>query len=478
MSADLFAAFGNPNPSSGSSKQENVSADSQNAQVDTLGPLLDSSLSFQTASSTARYGSSGTKRSNFPSTERLPQAPGNEVLFDASDENIWGGDDDDEWGDFETAEPANTKPAGGLLIDLPDQPAGATVILSSKEKQCPSASGTRPVQSRSQAPPLVDLLSEDAASSPNHTERQVTHRQKDETKGLVECGLETSEFFSSFTVSQATEDENAEEWGEFVDDFEAAEPQTTTGTRLNPHPSGVGSFVAPTPPAVRNKPLTRSSAQPVTVAKGSAQVRPTNIPPPVILLSLFPPLLDQLQHKCTGYSSLSRNKELAQRSKLPLEIASVVRVMARVLLGRSLRWKRDSILSQSTKIGPARSGKPGGMKLSSVNKNESIKEDKEAVEVQEAWKKRAGFLNSVMTAASEKPVPPAVENLQVRTATDEEGVLKAAHACALCGLKREERISRIDHNVHDSFGEWWTDYWGHSECKSFWEAHSSKLNQR
>jgi len=152
--------------------------------------------------------------------------------------------------------------------------------------------------------------------------------------------------------------------------------------------------------------------------------------------------------------------------------------MARVMAGRTFRWKRDSVLRQSTKIGPARSGKPGGMKLNSVNKNETIKEEKEAVEVLDVWRKRGGLLNSIISAAGGQPIQILTSNMQLRTGTPDEGTLKAPHACALCGLKSEERILGVDRGVNDSFGEWWVDHWGHADCQRFWDENSSTLTHR
>lgn len=210
------------------------------------------------------------------------------------------------------------------------------------------------------------------------------------------------------------------------------------------------------------------------------QVRPTNIPPPSIVLALFPPLLEHLQQKAAKYISSAKglSEPIPPDPNLAHHISRNLRVMARVVTGRTLRWKRDPILRQSTKIGPARSGKPGGMKLSSVNKNETIKEEQEAVEVLKAWRSRGGLLSAVISAAGLKPIPIPTGNMKIRTGTADEGILKASHACALCGLKREERIAEVDRGVNDSFREWWVDHWGHTDCQRFWEENSSSLAHR
>jgi hypothetical protein len=75
-------------------------------------------------------------------------------------------------------------------------------------------------------------------------------------------------------------------------------------------------------------------------------------------------------------------------------------------------------------------------------------------------------------------VQVVLENTRVTTAMASQGAIKAPHACALCGLKRDERIPKIDENVEDSFGEWWTEHWGHTECRQFWEDNMGLLGQR
>jgi hypothetical protein len=118
------------------------------------------------------------------------------------------------------------------------------------------------------------------------------------------------------------------------------------------------------------------------------------------------------------------------------------------------------------------------MKLKSVNKNEIIKEEKETVDVLDAWRRRGGLLNSVVSAAGGQPIPVLTGNMPLRTGTLNEGIITAPHACALCGLKREERILGVDRDVNDSFGEWWIDHWGHADCERFWDENSSSLAHR
>lgn len=130
------------------------------------------------------------------------------------------------------------------------------------------------------------------------------------------------------------------------------------------------------------------------------------------------------------------------------------------------------------RIGPA--GKPGGMKLSSVNKHEDVKEEQDAVDVLSLWRERAALFNAVIQTAGLRPIPPipGPSALKVIIAKPEQGGIKAGHACALCALKRDERVLKVDEDVQDSFGEWWTEHWGHTGCRVFWERNSGLLGQR
>ncbi|KAF5014580.1 hypothetical protein F66182_14383, partial [Fusarium sp. NRRL 66182] len=107
------------------------------------------------------------------------------------------------------------------------------------------------------------------------------------------------------------------------------------------------------------------------------------------------------------------------------------------------------------KIGPAQSGKSSGMKLSSVSKGESIKEEQEAVGVLEVWRHHASAFNSAIQSSGERPVAVITDKTRVITVGAAQGALKASHACALCGLKRDERLPKLDDDAQDSFGDWW-----------------------
>lgn len=55
------------------------------------------------------------------------------------------------------------------------------------------------------------------------------------------------------------------------------------------------------------------------------------------------------------------------------------------------------------------------------------------------------------------------------------GALKAPKPCIICGLKRDERVQKVDFQVEDSFGEFWTEFWGHTSCRNFWLENKKKL---
>ena len=204
---------------------------------------------------------------------------------------------------------------------------------------------------------------------------------------------------------------------------------------------------------------------------------PTNVPPPSILLSLCTTFLQSLSLKLRNLSGENEPSRSIFQS-----CTSNLRATARILAGRKLRWKRDMILSQSMKIGP--SGKQGGMKLTGVDKTESRREDQEAAELLRIWRQQIGLLRSAVATfkgTNHNPglVPPELaENMPVRLGKSGEGAVTAPKACFLCGVKRDERVLKVDVDVEDSFGEWWTEHWGHVDCVKWWAEQKTQLIQR
>jgi len=288
-----------------------------------------------------------------------------------------------------------------------------------------------------------------------------------------------------------------EDWGEFVDQpseapckpnasFVIADsceglPQSNLGvalpfqSRLSPKSKSEGPNADYTTPIVRPT----SQASP-----------PSNIPPPSILLLLAATLLQSLSLEIKRLIASIKNIDSEPASSGKPGISSVVlrlaflRAIARIIAGRKLRWKRDTHLAQSMRIGPAQAGKGGGMKLSGVDRMESRREDQEASEVVIIWKKDAGSLRACIASVDAQTpgltltLPDLAENMPVRTARVGEGALTAPRSCLLCGLNREERVQKIDVNVDDTFGEWWADHWGHIDCRTFWVENKDALEQR
>ena len=211
---------------------------------------------------------------------------------------------------------------------------------------------------------------------------------------------------------------------------------------------------------------------------------PSNIPPPSILLPVIATVLGSL---ATELKTATSNQPLDKPSTVSQlrPLLSTIRAAARILAGRKLRWKRDKHLSQSMKIGPAHSGKAGGMKLAGVDKAESRREDQEAAEALQVWKQQAGpirsiisTLNSALPETERFKISEIADNMPIRQGKPSEGMVTAPKCCFLCGIRRDERVAKVDFDVEDSFGEWWVEHWGHVDCVAFWEKYKDLLRQR
>ena len=256
------------------------------------------------------------------------------------------------------------------------------------------------------------------------------------------------------------------------DDFETAAPTPPPSSSNQPNHTRTSSIQAP-PDSTNTLP-------------------PTNIPPPSVLLSLFPTLFSSADEAL--FTTMAR-LDLKQRQILLAHPASHqflkgylshCVVLAHIIAGRKLRWKRDQHLSQSMRIGPSAAGGKSGMKLAGVDKAELAKEEREVLDTIDLWRAQVGKLRTAVTTASAAPglpkllsVPEIAENMPVRTFKPSEGGISATHACALCGLRREERAAKVDLEVEDSFGEWWVQGMNmHVACKRFWEEFEKKLKSR
>ncbi|GFF68173.1 hypothetical protein IFM62136_07195 [Aspergillus lentulus] len=460
MSADLFAEFGYKAPSAQPSnvshqRRPGSQAHSLIPDLDVLEDVVSSNpqpdVQDQTSSSHLKQSQAPKNQfalaSNTDSQKLQDYGDGSNVLFDATLEPTPDDEDEDEdWGDFESAESATAK----------NQPAA----------RFQQQDGLRDSQSRpTDAPTLLDVMD---------TLSIVDSEIPNTSKPAIRQSIDTPSFHikavGPVAVPDPAQDDSFEDWGEFIDgppaEIKPAKVQSSSGSR-----SPQGKI-----PQAGTVVRTSSNFTMPGEKVSESQIRPTNIPPPSVLLELFPRIFEQLREETTkARRGLQQEDQVETTASLTL---CTLKVAARVVAGRTLRWKRDTLLSQSMRIGPARSGKQGGMKLSTVNKNETIKEQQEVVDVLTMWRDQAALFNSVIQASGRQPIQAIAENARVVTATAAQGAIKAPHACALCGLKRDERLPKIDENVQDSFGEWWIEHWGHSECKGFWEKNMGLLAQR
>ncbi|KAL4780776.1 hypothetical protein BJX76DRAFT_35865 [Aspergillus varians] len=470
MSADLFAEFGHGAPII--QPTNDLRQQATTTQTGWLVPGLDSLDDGTQSKSSPRHLNEPTPPSGQLRTQNhsikydkfgdfeLPQVgDNNDVLFDATLEGF-SDDGSDDWGEFESADIS----AGQNKVKEPverwavNQPA-RKVPQSSKSPSGPS--GT------------VDLL--DSLDSltfqdrPTASDRYATNTLIDDSSTMESGSLQHKK------PKLPLQEEPFEEWGDFTDG--PMETTQSSSLRVTVHqrdPNKKGDLME-TPESTAKTVVPQASKR-ITQPPSAGDVRPTNIPPPSILLDLFPRIFEHLRKDGADAKRNLQQREILD--SVALSIICTLKTVARVVAGRTLRWKRDAFLSQSMRIGPARSGKAGGMKLSTVNKNEDIKEQQEAVDVIKMWRDRAALFNSVIQAAGRRPVQIILESTRVMMATVNDGAIKASHACALCGLKRDERIPRVDEKVEDSFGEWWTEHWGHTECRQFWEDNKAFLSQR
>ena len=210
-----------------------------------------------------------------------------------------------------------------------------------------------------------------------------------------------------------------------------------------------------------------------------------NIPPPSILLSVFSTVADKARGQFfEPISQAADNPDVLQAAYAHPQVHSYLQslltlstVLCRITAGRKHRWKRDKILAQSMSIGQASAGgRSGGMKLTGLDKAETAREGRDVADAVRAWRNILGRMRSAVSAARKVgTVPEIKEDYTVRTGTDKEGAIQATKHCALCGLKRNERIAKVDIEVQDSFGEWWVEHWGHRDCARFWQTYEKSL---
>ncbi|KAL1844061.1 hypothetical protein VTJ49DRAFT_5812 [Mycothermus thermophilus] len=426
--------------------------------------------------------------------------PDPNVLFDADFEAENDLDEYDEFGDFETGTPVTSvfpaAPATSALdlLSLSSTPAPP-------KKQPPglnlanAAFNAKPT-SYPEGPksPYPEAPKSPYGSFQDRKPEQVKQLQ---VKPVTKISKDANEVSASpVTAWPAVEaDGFGNEWEEFKDipDTKPAVSQDASKSQSNP--------AAKTTPSsdwdwqdwtAEDKPNTTAAASSV-VPEDKPCPPPTNIPPPAILLSLFPQFLDLASTSLLkplltlAPSSPAYQRVVAAESTLNFlrGYLSLATVAARLIAGRKHRWHRDRFLSQnmSISVAPAGGGQRG-MKLASLDRSQSAHDDREAAEVAALWKRNVGRLRSVVAAvnaahqasgAQTLRVPEVAVGLAVSTA---KGVPTAPKACVVCGLKRDERVVKVDVGVEDSFGEWWVEFWGHRECRNFWLQHEKELRSR
>ncbi|KAH7329157.1 hypothetical protein B0I35DRAFT_419477 [Stachybotrys elegans] len=224
------------------------------------------------------------------------------------------------------------------------------------------------------------------------------------------------------------------------------------------------------------------TAQSTGIPANDSDPPPINVPPPSILLSAFPDIINSAGAflKPMAKQSASIKQQILANPKSVAFLRSYILLAttaARVIAGRKHRWHRDKILAKSMSISAAGSK---GMKLAGVDKTQAVREDREAADVVAVWRENVGRVRSAVAAiktveGSDLKVPELSDSMPIHAA---KMVPTSPKPCIICGLKREERIAKVDYDVEDSFGEWWVEYWGHRACKNFWIEHEQKLRQR
>lgn len=443
-----------------------------------------------------------------------------DVLFDADEYDGEPPEDEDDFGDFETGEtktPTTKGPAPPqssmndlLSLDFSSPAPQSTIQPAPSSLFAPVPAPTSqlaPSQLRKQPPtqllstlnlgapsPSADLLYPQPPKSPSFSERNpfpglavTTPISATFPSALKNDDKEKSPTpITAWPEAQSAKDKD--DWDAFAD-FPADASSAT--------PGGPAAFDASwdwdavdSPPSADVASTSKASQRKASAQEETIGPPPTNVPPPSILLSIFPELLGEADTKLyqptAKQSAAVKTRIYADPATLDYVRGYLVlaTVAARILAGRKLRWHRDKFLSQSMTISAA--GSKGGMKLTGIDKTQSAREDREAADVVGVWRDQIGKLRSAVAAANlgiqkqpVKMVPFRVPDINDHMAvTTAKVVPTAPRPCVVCGLKRDERVKGVDADVEDSFGEWWVEHWGHRACRNFWLGNEAKLRSR
>ncbi|KAF2745309.1 Pkinase-domain-containing protein [Sporormia fimetaria CBS 119925] len=406
--------------------------------------------------------------------------------------------EEDDWGEFEAAGSTNPQKQDSFNLERPREPSSrigwesapvvkarksydSSVLFDAEEQleeeedndfgdfegtttnAASPPPATAPAQTQSGQ--LIDLLGDLSMSQPEPRHRaqkdskkpQSLPSQKPAKAKPVHGFGPVSRPKPPAPASTNVESQQEETWDTF-DDWEASIPSTK-------HKTSEPSTRRPQAP----QPTTKLQGADIADDVRPGELPPTNVPPPSLLLSLFPPLFSEAHEKLfkpmAAQPPPARNRLVSEPATIAYLQGLIVlaSVAARIIAGRKLRWKRDKHLSQGMRIGPASSRSTSGMKLTGIDKGENLKEEREVSDVIRAWKQQVGRVRHAVAAANQAraaslgAVPDLQDTMAVQTLKQAEGGVPALQACMLCGLKRDERVVAADMDAEDIFGEWWVD---------------------
>ncbi|KAI1267353.1 hypothetical protein F5Y18DRAFT_335777 [Xylariaceae sp. FL1019] len=434
---------------------------------------------------------------------RVPN-PDPNVLFDADDfdgdETVDDFEDEDDFGDFETVASPPDPPIHSIAKTL-NPSSIAPSIQKASDLLLGLDLNDKPSQvSKSIEPRPSGSFWDELPIQQQNTAAQPTVRSTAQMQNTVkDPGHATNDPWDNAKEDWSNGEpfEKDEDWGSF-DDLPAN--SVRPAVKSTPRPTNTSKELKAKAQARSTAPTLQAAEDdsswdwdPVDVPEQAVNhvidgtaLPPINIPPPSVIMSAFPELFDQandhLYKPLSGQPAAVKSRILAEPKvhEFLKGYLGVTTVAARVLAGRKLRWHRDKFLSQSMSISAA-GGK--GMKLAGVDKTQTAREDREAADVVSKWKAQVGRLRSTVATVNSSAqghgehlrIPEIHDTIQISTAKD---VPTSAKACVVCGLKRNERIGKVDYDVEDSFGEWWVEHWGHVDCKRFWLKHEGTLRQR
>jgi hypothetical protein len=410
------------------------------------------------------------KKAEEKQTNRAKKDPN--VLFDASDEDSDEGDldDFDDFGDFEQAGPIVHTPAPA---EKPVQPAEIDLLGLNDDTTFQSVQNTKgnisqqvksdhsvvKKQVRTVQTAEMDLLGLDDDISIQKVTASTEKKADPLTFGQTTAPKPQQRRQHEKPNSQPEESPKDETWDDFSAwDEDSSEPinkpaQEVKPGRLQVEKSGGIAL-----------PLLKGSSDSSKIDRP-----PTTIPPPALVLSLFSTIFEMvekelLQAISTQTADVRKEVLCSPRTLTYLRgYHAILVVCAHVIAGRKLRWKRDTLLAQSMRIGSASSGRLSGMKVTSIDKSEVSREDREVAEVLRIWNSQVGRLKAIIAEAKKESgeqlpsIPELRETMPVKVASELEGGVSGVKSCALCGLRRAERVGKVDVEVEDSFGEWWVD---------------------